>query len=273
LVECAGVEYGVKSLPLQQGQCPSPQERERVREEITAEVKAILSGGAVHSCNGSLGWRRVGFVNMTDPSQDCPPGLNLTSHSIRTCGSSHHSQESCSSTTFSVGGMEYSQVCGRIKAYQYGQTAAFYQYLQMNSTIEQSYVGGVSLTHGAAGEREHIWTLAAGYAEEDTFGTDTLCPCATSDPTVTSPPFVGDDYFCETGNFSSDPFQAFFKDDPLWDGDGCGSNSTCCQFNNPPWFTKTLPAPTTDDIELRLCHLRSTSSADVPIELIELYTK
>jgi hypothetical protein len=102
LVECAGVEYGVKSLPLQQGQCPSPQERERVREEITAEVKAILSGGAVHSCNGSPGWRRVGFVNMTDQSQDCPPGLSLTSHSIRTCGSSHHSLESCSSTTFSV---------------------------------------------------------------------------------------------------------------------------------------------------------------------------
>ena len=88
---CEGaIEYGVKPLPLdEQGQCPSLQERERMIAEISAEMREILSG-AVSSCNGSPGWRRVGFVNMTDPSQDCPPGLNLTSHSIRSCGSSHH---------------------------------------------------------------------------------------------------------------------------------------------------------------------------------------
>jgi hypothetical protein len=114
--------------------------------------------------------------------------------------------------------------------------------------------------------------LLALIVEEDIFGTtDILCTCDTSDPTVTSPPFVGDDYFCETGNTNSSPFQTFFGNDPLWDGGGCGSNSTCCQFNNPPWFTKTLPTPTTDDIELRLCHYDTLT--DIPIELIKLYIK
>ena len=119
---CEGsVGYAVKSSPLLQGQCPSLEEREGVRAEITADVQAILSG-AVHTCDGSPGWRRVGFVNMTDPSQDCPPGLNITSHPIRTCGSSNDDRPSCSSTSFSVGEREYGQVCGRIRAYQYGRT-------------------------------------------------------------------------------------------------------------------------------------------------------
>ena len=45
----------------------------------------------------------------------------------------------------------------------------------------------------------------------------------------------------------------FYPNDILWDGQNCTSTSTCCQLNNPPWFTKNLPNATTDDIELRLC--------------------
>ena len=39
-------------------------------------------------------------------------------------------------------------------------------------------------------------------------------------------------------------------------------------FNNPPYFTKQLPCPTTDDIEARICHYE-----DASIELIELYVQ
>ena len=265
---CEGsVGYAVKSSPLLQRQCPSLEEREGVRAEITAEVQAILSS-AVHTCDGSPGWRRVGFVNMTDPSQDCPPGLSITSHPIRTCGSSNVNARSCSSTSFSVGGMEYSQVCGRIRAYQYGQTFAFYSNLNFGRTIEESYVDGVSLTHGVTGERQHIWTFAAGLNEIS--DPVLVCSCHTDDA---SPPYVGEDYFCETGNIATRPDRMFFESDPLWDGEGCGLHSTCCQFNDPPWFTRTLPTTTTDDIELRLCHFVATTSGDVPIELIELYVK
>ena len=269
---CEGaIKYPVKPLPLdEQGQCPSLQERERVRAEINAEVREILSG-AVYSCNGSPGWRRVGFVNMTDPSQDCPPGLTLTSHPIRSCGSSHDAYSECSSTTFNVSGVQYSQVCGRIKAYQYGVTFAFYQYLNFNSSLEASYVDGVSLTHGAAGERQHIWTFAAGLIENTHYLDNYKCP---NDFDSESPPFVNEDYFCESGNNDDRHVGGvFFGSDLLWDGEGCGFNTTSCQFNNPPYFSKILPAPTTDDIELRLCHYASTQYVDVPIELVELYIK
>ena len=269
--ESVCVEYAAKSSPLLQGQCPSLEERERVRAEITADVRVILS--AVHTCDGSPGWRRVGFVNMTDPSQDCPPGLNITSHPIRTCGSSHDNDHGCSSTSFSVGGIEYGLVCGRIRAYQYGRTFAFNNYLRLGRTIEESYADGVSLTHGVAGERQHIWTFAAGFSEVS--NPFVICPCDLDNVLVTSPPpYVEGDYFCETGNNDAKTnYYIFFESDPLWDGEGCGLHSTCCQFNDPPWFTRTLPTTTTDDIELRLCHFLNTTAADVPIELIELYVK
>ena len=61
----------------------------------------------------------------------------------------------------------------------------------------------------------------------------------------------------------------FYPDDPLWDGSGCTTSSTCCSFNNPPYFTKQLPNPTSDDIEARLC--RYESDEDSPVELMELY--
>ena len=64
-----------------------------------------------------------------------------------------------------------------------------------------------------------------------------------------------------------------FTDDPLWDGAGCSGGSSCCEFNNPPWFCKTLPQPTTDDIELRLCFSNPASDEDTPIQLVEIYTQ
>ena len=64
----------------------------------------------------------------------------------------------------------------------------------------------------------------------------------------------------------------FYPNDPLWDGQGCGT-STCCTFSNPPWFCKQLPQATTDDIEIRLCgtYYESVTQEDTPIELMEIY--
>ena len=59
-------------------------------------------------------------------------------------------------------------------------------------------------------------------------------------------------------------------DDPLWDGQGCGRTSTCCEFNNPPWFCKQLPQSTTNDIELRICGDEVASNL---IEHVEIYIR
>jgi hypothetical protein len=65
----------------------------------------------------------------------------------------------------------------------------------------------------------------------------------------------------------------FYADDPLWDGQGCGPTSTCCTFNNPPWFCKQLPQSTNADLEVRLCAGFPANVANTPIELVEIYVK
>ena len=63
----------------------------------------------------------------------------------------------------------------------------------------------------------------------------------------------------------------FFPNDPLWDGQGCGGTSTCCEFSNPKWFCKQLPQPTTDDIEMTLCENNVPRIDDSPFEVVDLY--
>ena len=198
---------------------------------------------------------RVANLDMTDPNQNCPNGLHLvntTEPPLRTCGRME-GQAGCTSTTHSTYGVEYSKVCGRIIAYQYGSPDAFIPYLYNRSvSIDDVYVDGVSLTHGQL-PRQHIWTFAN--ALDETRSDADACPCSRPDLPYTGavPPFIGQDYFCETGSRQAFRHDTFYPDDPLWDGQGCGGTSTCCEFNNPPWFCKQLPQPTTDDIELRLC--------------------
>ena len=247
-------------------QCPSTEERVRARNEIHQ-----IAIGIMNICDGTPGWRRVAFINMTDTAFNCPTGLNLTTYSKRTCGRSHTTRGGCSSTTFSVGGLPYRRVCGRIRGYQFGATSAFYPYTE---GIDSYYVQGVSLTHGKAGKRQHIWTFAAGLTEESTSFRFENCPCDTSLYYDGIPAFVGNDYFCESGLHAAWSNQyVFYPNDVLWDGQDCISTSTCCQLNNPPWFLKELPTVTADDIELRLCTDSNPGYDDVPIELIELYVQ
>ena len=240
-----------------------------VLTNVTKELKKTADYVLEHlnECGGTGGWRRVVYLNMSDPNTNCPSGWQLTSHSKRTCGRVNTSWFSCDSVFFPVSGGDYTSVCGSIRAYQVGQVDAFEAYHDGRvTTIEGAYVAGVSLTHGSP--RQHIWTFAAGASEGEPTWID-VCPCDAS-INITIPPFVGGDYFCESADISGSPFNIFYPDDPLWDGEGCSNSSSCCSFNNPPYFTKQLPSPTSDSIEARLCWLDSHGS---PIEFIELYVK
>ena len=156
------------------GGCALKEERQRALDEIHQTVESLLEN---YTCNGTPGWRRVAFINMTDTSYNCPTGLSLTSYSKRTCGRSHTNSGECSSTTFIVGGLPYSRVlCGRIKGYQFGATIVFFT---SNQDINNHYIEGVSLTHGGPGRRQHIWTFAAGLTEVPGRYIRASCPCDT----------------------------------------------------------------------------------------------
>ena len=252
-----------------ENQCPTMEETEEVLNEIHQIAYQAIISMTDYTCNGSPGWKLVAFINMTDTSYNCPTGLRLIESPKRICASPLRSG-GCSSTTFSVGGLSYSRVCGRIRGYQFGVTDAFYSSVL---GIESHYVDGVSLTHGGAeGRRQHIWTFASGLRETPD-NVMNNCPCDNEMYNLV-PEFVGNDFFCESAVTSSSPVPwRLFPNDVLWDGQNCTSNSTCCQLNNPPWFTKNLTDATTDDIELRLCTNFPPADEDVPIELIELYVQ
>ena len=225
-------------------------------------------------CNNTGGWTRVANVDMSDPSQQCPDGFTLGTRStapLRTCARPDNFT-GCASTTFPVHGIQYSRVCGRVIGYQDTSPDGIDAYnVDQTLTIDDGYIDGAILTHGQS-PRQHIWTFIG--VLDETGANGQRCPCTRPDLTYTGivPPFIGQDYFCETG--SREEFASiFYSEDPLWNGQGCGNNSTCCSFNNPPWFCNQLPQLTTDDIELRLCGDETTDNEDTPIEIVEIYIK
>ena len=214
---------------------------------------------------------RVASVNMTDSNNSCPSGLRTLTEPRRLCAMNIDGA-GYSSAVLPVEGVQYSRVCGKIIGYQQKTPDAFYPYNHGGQrTIDSYYVDGISLTHGSS-PRKHIWTYVVALHEYNS-NPNNVCPCTnthnTNPPAV--PPFVGHDYFCETG--SENQFQhIFYGDDPLWDGEGCGPYSTCCSLNDPPWFMKEI-SPTTDDIEMRLCCDQPRSDEDVTFEAVEIYVQ
>ena len=160
--------------------------------------------------------------------------------------------------------------------YQHGSNDAFFPSLHGEIPgLEGPYIDGVSLTHGATGSRQHIWSFVAAYYESDpSYENIIVCPCTNTNfnwPYQVHS-FVGNNYFCDTGNPGpGGSTTASYPDDPLWDGEGCGPTSTCCEFNTPPWFCTTLPQPTTDDIEVRMCLNEPIDNEDLRVEFFDIY--
>ena len=246
----------------------------QIQQAVTNSVNPILDAKFPGSCNGN-GWTRVALLNMTDPDEVCPSNLSMLTSPVRGCGRQSASV-GCDAVLFDIVPVQgYSEVCGRILAYQKGTPDAFNPFITSGqTTIDSAYVDGVSLTHGPAGSRQHIWTFAAAVSEDVRIDLNFLCPCSGPSWPYQVPAFIGSNYFCESGNPSTGfDARTFYPDDPLWDGEGCGSNSTCCQFNDPPLFQTKLPQATRDGVELRLCHDQPDTDEDVIINLIEIYVK
>ena len=234
-------------------------------------------------CDSGGGWTRLAYLDMTDSTENCPSGFKLyQSGGVKSCGRASSSGGSCTSVQFPSNGISYSQVCGRVVGYQYGSTDAAYpgyysHEQQHHPDINSYYVDGVSITHGSP--RQHVWTLMNGLSTgTHSWSGDARfnCPCSPDSPqnsTVQS--FIGNDYFCETGNPVTDgSFQAiFYTSDPLWDGKDCSSEGDCCTAPGLPWFHKVLNTTTTDYLELRVCADQLTVDEDTPVSFYELYIK
>lgn len=231
-------------------------------------------------CNSDDGWARVGYLNMSDSTEKCPPGLRLyEKNGIRACGRPKVLNKGhCESTFFSTARMEYSEVCGRIIGYQYGTPGGINPYGHASTyNIDSYYTEGVSLTHGSP--RKHIWTFINSHSENIfiTSNGRVGCPCAPNSGIrdKAPPTFVGQDYFCESGSPGKPELEKLYTNDPLWDGQQCGLiETTCCKIHSSlPWFHKTLATITTDNIEMRVCGNNGIEIEDSPVSLVEIYVK
>ena len=219
--------------------------------------------GYIHPC-GAGEWHSVAYLNMGNMSHRCPlTWRQYNSSGVRACGRPDIGTGFCASIRYSVDGLQYRKVCGRVLGYQFGSTDAFNE-----QTINQQYVDGVSITHGSP--RQHIWTYAAGSTVNGSDSPSDNCPCS-STPGLNPPSFVGNNYYCESANPTA-TFQhgQLFLDDKLWDGQQC-ENTCCTAANSQPWFTTNLPQPTSDAIEVRICGSETVSREDIYLQLLEIY--
>ena len=232
--------------------------------DTTKGINDIISTLQLHFYCGAGQWNRIAYLNVSDPSQQCPSDWKeVTTNGVRACGRLAASTASCPGTFYSASSM-YQRVCGRVIGYQDSSPDGF----NTPRTINDAYIDGVSITYGQP--RNHIWSYVAGVTERSSIHIISNCPCSTVAGTGAQS-FVGDNYYCESGN-PTDTYRSFRIADKLWDGKQC--EGTCCTDpKSPPWFSVHLPNLTTENIEVRICGDEASENEDTPIELLEIYVQ
>ena len=172
-------------------------------------------------------------------------------------------------------GQSYSSMCGQVRGHASGD--AFINTIICNYNLEQPYVTGVSLTCGPAERRRHIWTFAAARGDGDPRASYEKYSCGCSNTNMnwpyTTPDDVGHDYFCDNNEQFAGRFRlAPDEEGDLWDGKGCGSSSSCCEWNDPPYSCKHLHNTTSEDMEIRL-FTGDLSFCRTSVSLIEIFVK
>ena len=222
----------------------------------------IIASNFISTCAGVGGqWRRFVDIDIS-VGDNCPSGwTKATFSSYSFCQKSFDGQ-GCSSTVFNTNGIAYQKVCGKARGYQKGHAAFPWGSFLSGSAIDDTYVEGLSITYGSP--RQHIWTYATGEFDNGRIH----CPCDGTGGTA--PSFVGSNYYCESGQETTDNHAAYYFNDPLWDGLGC-IHSNCCSVPNQPWFYRQLNEITSANIEVRLCVTRSFSAGFTMIDQLEIY--
>ena len=230
-------------------------------------------------CGSDGGWSRIGYLNMSSSHHQCPDKWDeytKDTGGIRTCRKKL-AGVGCDSVVIPSLDLPYSEVCGRVVGYQYASTDS-YQLSAVKKDIDKPYIDGVSITHGSP--RQHIWTLMSGTTQNGIWGTNKqICPCHRLAASRQIVSFIGNDWYCESGNPQYQKLEYKpYMDDVLWDGQNCEPDELeCCKNKLPgisqPWFHKALSTETTDHLEIRICGNEARVNEDILVTMYEFYTK
>ena len=236
--------------------CPSDEDRQAALQRLHSITERVLLNYSINPNCGPGHWTQVFYLNASDENQSCPGDWNVqTVMSVRGCAGADTSCQSAFSDEINTA---YNKVCGRVIGIGAGTPDAFLRFISGQTTIEDNYLDGVSVTHGS---RTHIWSFGAGHPT----GNNDHCPCDNNNRNVAPlpPSEVGENYFCSST----------YSCDRLWSGSDCNTASSCCSFHNPPYFSVQLPTPTTDQIELRICTDESVNSEPVLVLFAEIFVQ
>ena len=239
-------------------------------EVMNASLNLLKQVSISKQC-GILGnWRRIAHLDTTQ-GDSCPSNLRTVTNTTTgqtACGRT--TGPGCSKLTFNIRD-DHSNVCGRVRGYQYYSMDAFDLIVTQSAPARLSiggyYVDGVSITQGQP--LKHLWTYAVGVSEQFQ-PTNFRCPCAVPTNLRRTNPlqFVGDNYYCESGFPGTWYSNRVVWEDPLWDGRNCIEGNSCCDRYG--WFHRQVP-PSSDDINVRLCGDEAISNEDVLIDQLEIW--
>ena len=238
-------------------------------EEITKTVSPTpATDFIIPTCAGvGGGWKRIVNINIS-AGDDCPSGWRKDTYSgVSFCRVVSDEWRTCSSTNFSTDGTSYHRVCGRARGYQKGELDSFWAHNNLGQTIDGFYADGLLITYGIP--RQHIWTYV-GSVFDNNGAPCCNCPCSVGGGSA-PPPFVGTNYYCESGAINTYNVSTYYFDDPLWDGSDCYSSTDCCSNPTQPWFYRELGESTTSDIEARICRGSAFTNGSPLIDQLELY--
>ena len=254
----ASEQESTKTVVIPGNGCPSDEDRQIARQRLHSITERVLRNYDIYPNCGPGRWTQVFFLNVSNEDQSCPGDWNVqTVMSVRGCDGFDTSCQSAFSDEINT---PYNKVCGRVIGIGTGSPDAFVR-SSRQPTIEDNYLDGVSVTHGAPRSRTHIWSFGAGHPTGD----NDHCPCDNSNRNVAPlpPSEVGENYFCSST----------YSGDRLWSGSDCNTASSCCSFHNPPYFSVQLPTPTTDQIELRICTDETFSNEPVLVLFAEIFVQ
>ena len=229
-----------------------------------------------HAQCGDGVWMRIGYFDPHKPLAECPdPLMRLVVNGSSYC--MRHAS-GCDSVFFDVLGTNYSEICGRIVAKQYGNMNAFSSALghaSPSDTVDDAYAEGILITRGSP--RQHVWTytIADVANPSSKYNDDDVCPCTGHDSAPQPPSFFGSDYYCDSANDAGRNAERRLYSKELWNRQGpiCNVNASCCHNPDQPWFKKKVAEPVSDDIELRWCASESVAAEGTATQLVELYIR
>ena len=194
----------------------------------------------------SKGWMRVAELDVNN----CPPGMRTESVNTSTTCKVSEDGAGCTEIYYPVYNISYTQVTGRIRAYQLNTLDGFSSYHDSlrslsisTNTLDSNYLDGVSITTNSY----HIWSFAGG------------CSCSND---LQKPDFIGDHYICNGSHHESvtGPHEEL-----IWENQQCNKTSD--------WFIRTSLPSNATDIRVRICRDQDRKDEDIALTQLKIYIR